>query len=121
VLLVQCSVDLRSWTPDRGALFPIQNLELDSGFIDDSPRDAVERIDFSQDCTLPNASKGRVARTYAQVIEFRRDKGGSGAGSGSCSAGFGTSMTAAYYNDIKGPMTTVSVDVVALVACGSRT
>jgi hypothetical protein len=43
-------------------------MELNPRFIDDSARNAIQCIDFSDDCAFTNAPKARVAGAGAEIV-----------------------------------------------------
>lgn len=104
MLLVEGAIDLRAGAPDRGALFPVQNLELDAGLVNDAAGHAVEGVNLAQDGALADAAKGRVAGADAQIVELGRDERGAGAGAGGGGTSLGAGVAASYDDDIECPV-----------------
>jgi hypothetical protein len=78
-------------------------VELHTGFIDDPARQPVERVNLANDGSLADASEARVTGACPQVVDARCDQGCPRAGPGCGGACFGSSMSAADYDDIEGP------------------
>lgn len=121
MLLVKLPVDLRSRTlrkksmisrlvgapwvgisyPDSRSFPAIQQVELDTRFVNDPPSQTIKSINLSENCALANATKTRVAGACAKVLELWRDERCSSTRSGSGSACLSTCMASSYYNDIE--------------------
>lgn len=73
MFLIQRSIDLGAGSPDSRTFPPIQDLELNTGFVNNAPRNSVQSIDFSYNSTLSNTAETRIARADSEVVEFRGD------------------------------------------------
>jgi hypothetical protein len=59
--LIELSISLRARPPNSWPLRPVQQSELNSGFIRRAPHNTVKRIDLPNQVTFPQPTDGRVA------------------------------------------------------------
>lgn len=128
MLFVEVSINLRTWAlgiannvsitarqkyssnmTNQGCTYPycrplstVQQVELDAGFINDPPGQAIEGINLSNDCSLANASEARVARTCAEIVELWCNQSRPRTGPRCSSACLGTGMATPYDDNIEG-------------------
>jgi hypothetical protein len=78
--------------PDSWTFTTVQQVKLDSGFVDNSSSEPIKGIDFPKYRPLSYASKARVAGARPQVVEFRGDERGASAASRCRRARLGAGM-----------------------------
>jgi hypothetical protein len=77
-------------------------MELDPSLVNDSPSQAVQGINLSNDCPLADSSKARIAGACSQIIELGRNQGRPRTGSRGSSTCLGAGMATSYNYNIKG-------------------
>jgi hypothetical protein len=76
-------------------------MKLHASLVNDPPRQAIQRINLSDNGALANAPEARIAGTCAQVVHLGRHQRRPRTGSRSSSACLGAGMATAYDDDIK--------------------
>lgn len=81
-------------------------MELDTSLVDNPPSQAVEGINLTNDCSLADSSKARIAGACPQIIELGRNQGRPRTSSRSSSTSLGAGMATSYNDDIEGSVQT---------------
>lgn len=77
-------------------------MELNTSLVYNPSRQAVKSINLSNNRSLANSSKARIAGACSQIIELGRNQGRPRTGSRSSSTSLGAGMATSYNNNIEG-------------------
>jgi hypothetical protein len=83
-----------------GPAGPVQHAVLDAGAVSHSAHQAVQCVDLAHECTLPDATHGRVAAHFADGVDGLRNQGRARAHSGGGAGRFAAGMAAADDDDV---------------------
>ena len=106
---IQASVDLAAWSPNGGALGPVQQSELDARGVRQTAHDPVHGVDLTHEMPLAQAADSGVAGHFADGLQLLGQKQGSGPRARRGGGGFTAGVAAADDDDDE-----------RMVACGDH-
>ncbi len=98
---IELAVHLRSGPAHSRTLAPVEQAELDTGFVGNPAHQTIQSIDLAHEMTLAQPANGGIAAHLADGGEFVRDESRTGANSGSSSRCLAPGMPAADNYDIE--------------------